>query len=226
VIEALVFGAVCQRGTEPRGGFISESRAKSSRNAWATLSGSAPLPRRYRIRGRAYSLKAGWIPVLCAGPPSDNVGGLHSTPRQFCRLPKEPGRLARGRPLGRCNPAERAISPARSGQEELSVRRIRRRRRARRRSLHAHGNRQAQRPRSRYLREVIGRIADHPINRIGELLRWIIGPCIADPCCSPIFAISSVAKPPELPAPRSYRNRLPSGSHAGSPRANRSEARG
>ena len=33
--------------------------------------------------------------------------------------------------------------------------------------------------------------------------------CIADPRCSLIFAISLVAEPRELPAPRSYRNRLP-----------------
>jgi hypothetical protein len=40
-------------------------------------------------------------------------------------------------------------------------------RRARRRGLHAHRDRQAQRARSEaYLHEVLGRIADHPINRI------------------------------------------------------------
>ena len=48
VVEALVFGAVCQRGTEPRGGFISESRAKSSQNAQGDFVGirtaAAPIP--------------------------------------------------------------------------------------------------------------------------------------------------------------------------------------
>ena len=33
--------------------------------------------------------------------------------------------------------------------------------------------------------------------------------CIADPRCSLIFAISLVAEPRELPAPRSYPNRFP-----------------
>ena len=64
-------------------------------------------------------------------------------------------------------------SPARSGQEELSVRRIRRRRRARRRSLHA-AKLNGLDPEA-YLGEVIGRIADHPINRIAELLPWNLG---------------------------------------------------
>ena len=31
-----------------------------------------------------------------------------------------------------------------------------------------------------YLREVLGRIADHPINRIDELLPWYIGTGVED----------------------------------------------
>ena len=34
-------------------------------------------------------------------------------------------------------------------------------------------------------------------------------PCLPNPLCSLIFAISSAVEPQELPAPRSYRNKLP-----------------
>ena len=60
-----------------------------------------------------------------------------------------------------------------------------------------------------YLREVIGRIADHPINRIVGTAALEHRRRIADPCCSLIFAVSSVTEPRELPVPRSYRYRLP-----------------
>jgi hypothetical protein len=62
--------------------FASEApEAASSRNPGrnhlrmprATSSKSAPLPPRYRIRGRAYSFKPGWIPMLC-------VSGLIAIP--------------------------------------------------------------------------------------------------------------------------------------------------
>jgi hypothetical protein len=62
------------------------------------------------------------------------------------------------------------------GQEELSVRQILCRRRARCHSLCAYRTAKLNGldPEA-YLREVVGRIADHLINRIAELLPWNIG---------------------------------------------------
>jgi transposase len=57
-----------------------------------------------------------------------------------------------------------------------------------------------------YLREVIGRPSHQPPRRTAALEHRR---CIADPCCSLIFAVSLVVEPRELPVPRSYRNRLP-----------------